>query len=344
MTQLLRQIGVARALFASFNVALLVLVNAASAAEGKSETKPTYDARLSNYAYPFSVKTFSFSSQGQPLEMAYMHLQGDENQPTVVLLHGKNFAADYWEKTAAFLHGKGYSVLMPDQIGFGKSTKPAHYQFSLPALAHNTHALVTSLGIKQPIVMGHSMGGMLAMRYSLMYGKNVQRLVLVNPIGLEDYLDYVEYKDVAFFYANERDKTVEDVREYQRKHYYDGKWRDAYEDLIEIHKGWINGDDWQRVAWNNALTYDMIFTGSVVDELDELQVPTTLIIGTRDTTGPGRGWKKPGVEYTLGEYDKLGKRTAERIPNAELLEIPGVGHLPQFEAFDAYVKHLEQVF
>lgn len=304
--------------------------NTALAVEARPGKQPVYDARLSDYAYPFPVKTFSFTSQDQPLEMAYMHLKGEKDKPAVVLLHGKNFAADYWEKTAEFLQGKGYGVLMPDQIGFGKSSKPAHYQFSLQALANNTRALVDSLGIEKPIIMGHSMGGMLAMRYSLMYGDDVRRLVLVNPIGLEDYLDYVQYKDVDFFYEKELDKTVADVLEYQRKHYYDGKWSDAYEELIQIHKGWLNGDDWQRIAWNNALTYDMIFTGSVVDELDELQVPTTLIIGTRDTTGPGRGWKKPGVNYQLGQYDKLGKLTAERIPNAELMEIPGIGHLPQF--------------
>lgn len=307
-------------------------------------SEPAYDARLSSYEYPFPVKTFRVSSQRQDLEMIYMYLEPKQDKPVVLLLHGKNFSAAYWERIANWLQEKGYGVLMPDQIGFGKSSKPQHYQFSLQALAHNTRNLVDSLDLKATVVMGHSMGGMLAMRYSLMFPEAVTKLVLINPIGLEDYLDYVQYKDPAFFYKRELSKSIEDVRQYQRQHYYDGKWSKDYEELIEIHKGWINGDDWKQVAWNNALTYDMIFTGNVVDELDEMEVPVTLIIGTRDTTGPGRGWKKQGVDYKLGQYDELGEKAVERIPDARLMEIPGLGHLPQFEDWQAFEKRLEKVF
>ncbi|WP_084645857.1 alpha/beta fold hydrolase [Marinimicrobium agarilyticum] len=309
-----------------------------------ADESPSYDARLSDYPYPFDVHTFAFDSQRQPLEMAYMHLPAKGDKSTVLLLHGKNFAADYWENTAAYLHAKGYGVLMPDQIGFGKSSKPAHYQFSFEALAANTKALVDKLGIEQVSVMGHSMGGMLATRYALQYGDSVERLVLVNPVGLEDYLRYVQYKDPSFFYQQELGKTLDKVRAYQKKNYYDGEWKPEYEALTQIHAGWINGPDWERVAWNNALTYDLIFTGAVANEFDQLTVPTFLIIGTRDTTGPGRGWKKPGVDYELGRYDQLGERVAQQIPNATLFELEDVGHMPQFEAFDRYRERLDKIF
>ncbi|RUO78023.1 alpha/beta fold hydrolase [Idiomarina seosinensis] len=305
---------------------------------------PQYDARLSSYDYPFAVHTYEFDSQRQKLEMAYMHLPAKDNRPTVLLLHGKNFAADYWQATASYLHDKGYGVLMPDQIGFGKSSKPAHYQFSFEALANNTKALAESLGIEQIIVMGHSMGGMLATRYALNHADRVEKLVLVNPVGLEDYLRYVQYKDPAFFYTNEQGKTIDQIRAYQRKNYYDGKWSEEYEALIQIHAGWINGADWEQVAWNNALTYDMIFTGNVSNEFDQLTVPTHLILGTRDTTGPGRGWKKEGEDYPLGRYDRLGETVIEQIPDGYLYELEGVGHMPQFEAFDRYRQQLNKIF
>lgn len=298
-----------------------------------------YDARLSAYDYPFPVETFAVPSQGQNLEMAYMHLPAD-GRPTVLLLHGKNFSGAYWADTAHYLQSRGYGVLMPDQVGFGKSSKPPCYQYSFEALASHTRALARFLGVDDLAVMGHSMGGMLAVRYALMYPRSVKWLVLVNPIGLEDYLDYVEYRDPAFFYERELDKTMEDIRAYQRTNYYDGAWSPAYEALIRIHEGWINGPDWPRVAWNNALTTDLIFTGAVVDELPELTMPTHLIIGTRDRTGPGRAWKRPGVDYRLGQYGELGRRAAAAIPRATLHELPGVGHLPQFEAFPAYRQRL----
>ncbi|MBS3805703.1 MAG: alpha/beta hydrolase [Oleiphilaceae bacterium] len=330
-----------RSLIYTLFTACLLGLSASGVAD---DQKPEYDARLSGYSYPFDVHTFEFDSQRQSLEMAYMHLPAEDGRPTVLLLHGKNFAADYWEGTADYLHEKGYGVLMPDQVGFGKSSKPAHYQFSFEALAHNTRALVSTLAIDKLIVMGHSMGGMLATRYALNHADGVEELVLVNPVGLEDYLRYVQYKDPAFFYDRERDKTIDQVRSYQRKNYYDGQWSDDYEALIQIHSGWINGPDWERVAWNNALTYDMIFTGSVANEFDQLTVPTHLILGVRDTTGPGRGWKKQGVDYQLGRYDQLGQTVVEQIPDARLYELEGVGHMPQFEAFDRYRRQLDKIF
>ncbi|WP_020210879.1 alpha/beta fold hydrolase [Gilvimarinus chinensis] len=311
---------------------------------GSLAQEPSFDARLSEYPYPYPVHNYEFTSQRQSLEMAYMHLPAAQGKKTVVLMHGKNFASDYWQKTAQYLHDRGYGVLMPDQVGFGKSSKPAHYQFSAEALVANTYALVQKLKINKPILMGHSMGGMLASRYALNYAAQVSELVLVNPVGLEDYLKYVDYKDPQFFYHNELNKTAADVIAYQQKNYYDGKWSDEYEALTTIHKGWINGPDWQTVAWNNAQTYDVIFTGAVINEFEQLSMPVHLIIGTRDTTGPGRGWKKPGVTRTLGQYDQLGKTAAEKIPNATLHELEGIGHMPQFEAFDRYRKILNTIF
>lgn len=323
---------------------LRLVIISVLASLAQAEEAPMFGARLGGYEYPYPVQMHEFRSQRQTLEMAYMHLEAKGVQPTVLLLHGKNFAADYWQNTAEWLRERGYGVLMPDQIGFGKSSKPEHYQFSFEALADNTRAIVDKLGIERVVVMGHSMGGMLATRYTLRYPDTVEKLVLVNPVGLEDYLDYVQYKDPQFFYERELNKTAEDVIAYQKKHYYDGQWSQDYEALTTIHKGWINGPDWAQVAWNNALTYDLIFTGAVVNEFEDIPVPTHLIIGTRDTTGPGRGWKKPGVEVRLGQYDKLGKRAARTIPDATLHELTGIGHMPQFEAFDRYREILEEVF
>ena len=86
------------------------------------------------------------------------------------MLHGKNFCAATWEQTIEALSDAGYRVIAPDQIGFCKSSKPARYQSAFQQLAHNTHALLESLGIDQGgHLIGHSTGGMLAMRYALMY-------------------------------------------------------------------------------------------------------------------------------------------------------------------------------
>ena len=78
-------------------------------------------------------------------------------------------------------------MIAPDQIGFCKSTKPQHYQYSFEQLAANTHALLKSLGIGTAIIMGHSIGGMLAIRYALTYPGRHRAAGLVDPLGLEDW-------------------------------------------------------------------------------------------------------------------------------------------------------------
>ncbi len=102
-------------------------------------------------------------------------------------MHGKNFCGATWDATIAVLVEAGYRVVVPDQVGFCASTKPEHYQYSFQQLATNTAALLDCLGVAYAIVVGHSTGGTLATRYALLHPDTVDRLVLVNPIGLEDW-------------------------------------------------------------------------------------------------------------------------------------------------------------
>jgi pimeloyl-ACP methyl ester carboxylesterase len=306
------------------------------------DSKLVYDAELSSYDYDFDVNYFPVQSQRQSLKMAYVYLKGDANKPVVTLMHGKNFNADYWTETALFLQKKGYGVVIPDQLGFGKSSKPVDYQYSFAVLAQHTQALLASLEIEKSIILGHSMGGMLASRFALMFPLSTEKLVLLNPIGLENYLKYVEYKDTDFFFKGELAKTADGIKSYQQKNYYDGRWSDQYEALTHYMIGQLNGPDNEIIAWVNAKTYDMIFTQPVITEFKDLAVPVSLIIGTRDRTGPGRNWMRAGVDYELGRYDRLGKVAAELIPNAKLIELSDLGHLPQVENFKRFTMALEE--
>ena len=301
----------------------------------------TFDARLSGYEYPLEVKSYDFSSQNKQLQMAYMYLPAKEGMPTVTLLHGKNFNGAYWQTTADFLSDKGYGVLIPDQIGFGKSSKPKDYQYSFADLAQNTKGLIDSLGIQSTIIVGHSMGGMLASRFSLLYPDSVSKLILLNPIGLENYLHYTQYKDVEFFYENELKQSPDKIVEYQKKNYYDGAWNDQYAELVVPLVGVLQGPDWTDVAYVNALTYDMIFTQPVIQDFPNFEVPVSLIIGTRDRTGPGRGWKRDGVEFELGRYDLIGERIKAINPDIKVIELEGLGHLPQIEDFERFTAIFE---
>lgn len=107
-------------------LATLLLTGAifgASAAEPAREQLATdnnqvYGPELQGFDYPHPVQTFSFTSQRQPMKMAYMEVRPKQpNGRVAVLLHGKYFCAATWDETIETLAGAGYRVIAPDQIG-----------------------------------------------------------------------------------------------------------------------------------------------------------------------------------------------------------------------------------
>lgn len=292
-----------------------------------------YGPRLEGFDYPYPVKTFALESQRQPLEMAYLDIAPPRSPiGTVVLLHGKNFCAATWQETITPLLDAGYRVIAPDQIGFCRSSKPAGYQYSFGQLAANTHALLEQLGVQRAHIVGHSMGGMLAARYALLYPQATQSLSLVNPIGLEDWKALgVPWRSVDAWYSSELKTTYESIRNYQLDVYYSGDWQPAFDHWARMQAGLYAGAGKETVAWSQALTSDMVFNQPVVYELKNLTVPTTLFIGQKDRTAIGRDQAPPALKATLGDYPALGKAAAAAIPGAQLVEFDELGHSPQVQ-------------
>jgi pimeloyl-ACP methyl ester carboxylesterase len=291
------------------------------------------DSELEGFAYPYPVKHFEFTSQGEHLQMAYMDVAPQKaSGRTAVLLHGKNFCAATWQATIVALTAAGYRVVAPDQIGFCKSTKPPHYQYTFQQLARNTRALLNSLGIKGVTLIGHSTGGMLAIRYALMYPREIGQLVLVDPIGLEDWKALgVPSISLDEWYARELKVSANGIRDYERETYYAGHWSEAYEPWVQMLAQLNTGPGKTLVAWNSAAIYDMIYTQPVVYELKNITVPTLLMIGDKDNTAIGKDFSPPEVRSVLGHYAELGKNAARQIPNAKLVEFPELGHAPQIQ-------------
>jgi pimeloyl-ACP methyl ester carboxylesterase len=308
---------------------------------------PAYGPELEGFSYPAPVHQFKFTSQQVPLHMAYMDVKpAQPNGRTVVLLHGKNFCGATWAGTMDALSGAGYRVVVPDQVGFCKSSKPRHYQFSFHQLAANTHALLESLGVKQATIIGHSTGGMLAVRYGLMYPQATAQLVLANPIGLEDWKTLgVPSLGVDKWYERELQTNADKIRAYERATYYVNQWKDEYEPWVQMLAGMYRGPGRHLVAWNSALLYDMIYTQPVVYEFPLLKMPVLLLIGDKDTTAIGKDAAPPELRAQLGNYPVLAGRAAQQIPNATLVEFPNLGHAPQMQdpaAFhEALLKGLE---
>jgi pimeloyl-ACP methyl ester carboxylesterase len=308
-------------------LAALVLAVAAAVVPARA------DPYLADFAYPFPVAKFDLRSQGQDLWMAYMDVApAQPNGRTAVLLHGKNFCGATWESAVRALTGAGYRVIVPDQIGFCRSAKPRAYQFSLHQLAANTHALLQSLKVEQPLIIGHSMGGMLGIRYTLMYPADTGALVLVNPIGLEDWkAKGVPLATVDELYAKELKTTAASIKAYQQSVYYHGEWRPEYDRWVNMLAGMYAGRDGDLVAWDQALTTDMALSQPVIYEVDQIKVPTLLLIGMKDTTALGKDRASPEAAKGLGNYAALAPAVTARIKGAALVTFEELGHAPQVE-------------
>lgn len=300
----------------------------------------TAGAQSQKIAYPYPVSNFPLTVELENFQMAYMDIRPDSgNGQSVLLLHGKNFNGYYWKDVIKFLVAKGYRVIVPDQLGFGESSRAkVHYSFSL--LAYNSKKLLDFLDIKKVNIIGHSMGGILGVRFALMYPQAVNKLVLENPIGLEDYKTFVPYYPLDSIYRHELASNFESLKKYHQTYY--SQWLPEYEKLVEVQAADLNKPDRNDRAWVNALTYQMIYDQPVSYELKNLSVPTLLIIGQDDRTIVGKNWVPEDRLYRHGQYPQLGQWARSQIVGSRLVELDGVGHIPHVQDMERFKKALEE--
>lgn len=305
----------------------------------KVSAQDSVSITLSNVKYPYPVQYLTVNTEGQSIQMAYMDIMpGKPNGKTAMLFHGKNFGGYYWTNVINALTAKGYRVVVPDQVGFGKSDKAfIHYSFHL--LARFNKKLLDTLGVNKVTLLGHSMGGMLATRFTLMYPDKVDKLLLEDPIGLEDYRTFVPYISIDQQYQTELKTTYESVKKYYTDSYF-VSWKPEYEYLVKIGAGPSKSVNFARYAKVAALTYTMIYEQPVYYEFSLLKVPTVLFIGNQDKTIIGKALLSPEAKAQHGQYKLLGPATAKKIPNSKLVAFDNCGHIPHVEIPKKFLTEL----
>jgi pimeloyl-ACP methyl ester carboxylesterase len=305
----------------------------------KVSAQDSLSITLSNLKYPFPVKFFDVRAENQNIRMAYMDVMpANPNGKTVMLFHGKNFGGYYWTNVINALTAKGYRVLVPDQIGFAKSDKPLiHYSFHL--LAQFNKELLDKLGIQNVMLLGHSMGGMLATRFALLYPDRVNKLLLENPIGLEDYKTFVPYVSVDEQYQTELKTTYESVKKYYTESYFT-TWKPDYDYLVNIGSGPSKSVNFPRYAKVASLTYAMIYEQPICYEFGLIKAPTILFVGKEDNTIIGKALLSDEEKAKHGQYKILGPETAKNIPGCKLVEFDNCKHIPHIEITRQFLDEL----
>jgi pimeloyl-ACP methyl ester carboxylesterase len=284
---------------------------------------------LEGITYPYPVSYLDLNIQGQSLRMAYMDVAptGKPNGKAVLLLHGKGFTGSYWGGVIRLLTGQGYRVVAPDQIGFGKSAKP-DIRYSFDLLARNTKTLLDHLGITKAAVLGHSMGGMLAVYFARDYPETTSVLILENPIGLEDYRSVIKPVPLATLFETEMRQTPQSYRAFM--HAFFLGWPPTAEHYVDIFSRVLKSPEYPRWAMASALTYQMIFDEPIRQEYRYLQMPVLLIIGQGDHSAFFRRYA-PEAAKSLGHWTELGRQAVKDLPHGTLVEIEGSGHVPHIE-------------
>lgn len=288
--------------------------------------------------YPYPVKSISILLDGQELKMAYMDVSPlIPNGESVLLLHGKNFTGFYWKEVIDFLSKAGFRVVVPDQVGWGLSSKPS-MKYSFEMLATNNKILLDSLKIGKINVIGHSMGGMLATRFALLYPERALRLILEDPLGLEDYKKFVPFKTIEQQYNQELGGNYAKFKKNQQSYY--PVWKPEYEQYVKLQAGPLKQKDYNTVAYINALTYQMIYEQPVLYEFNKLRLPTLLIIGELDRTILGKEMLTKEQQQLHGNFPILGNKAKLMIKNSKLIVIAGVGHIPHIQTPSKFNKYL----
>jgi pimeloyl-ACP methyl ester carboxylesterase len=302
-------------------------LNAQQARKAPADVEPasiTYE----NIPYPYPVSYLPLTIYGQDVRMAYMDVApaGQPNGRTVVLLHGMNFGGFYFGRPIEALRNAGFRVVVPDQIGFGRSSKPiAPYNFHDMAL--NTRTLLQKLGVTKAAVVGHSMGGMLAARFAASYPDVTERVVLYDPIGLTDVRWEQPWRSAEDAYkalmARSNDQAWEAAYA-NIERYFPGAWKPEYERFVRILYAPTLSSDWPRLAMVQAIYRQITYLDPVVHDWEHIKAKALVIGGERDGQN----------------FPALAKHIANTIPGAQLKIFPGLGHVPHIQAPELFNREL----
>ena len=260
---------------------------------------------------------------GVPARIHYVELN-PEGAQTIVLLHGLGSYLKFWRYQIDWLAAQGYRVIALDMLGYGKSAKPAQFPYTMVAMADVVHAFVTKLGIEQPILFGHSMGGQTALTYAIRHPDKLTALVLAAPAGFEKFSS----REKAWFKSVFNTTLIKSVGEsglwgtVRRSNFY--RWQPEYAWLIEERARVRLTEEFDAYAYANVKSvHGLLETGFTRSHLDKVTAPTLIVYGDKDRLIPNR-FMHGGPTSEIMAY-------GERIPDVQIVELVDCGHTVQID-------------
>jgi pimeloyl-ACP methyl ester carboxylesterase len=315
-------------------VAARVTVLLALVAAAPAFALEPYGIALEGFAYPWSVSFMDVQAGPHAARLAYMDVAptGAANGRAVLLFHGRNFPASYFEPLIRVLAQEGYRVIAPDQIEFGKSSKFDDVPVSFDMMATHMAALLDTLGLAHVDVIAHSMGNMAAVRFTRTFPARVDKLVMYGPVGLEDYRFYVP--------PVQRERLLKQESELSGSAYFKQLY-DTYgltlpteqvQAFVDIRERMKGSAEWPRWVAAYIASFYAMWGQPVVHELPLVDKQVLMMVGTRDHTAPGKAFAPPELRDRMGHVAERAAEVAKTMPHARVEMFEGVGHLIHLEA------------
>jgi pimeloyl-ACP methyl ester carboxylesterase len=304
------------------------LLGCASLSMAQPPSEPPADwgpvsASMAEIPYPHPVEYMPVTHFGQDGLKAYMDVAptGEANGQTVMLFHGMNFAGIGFAPTIEALTQAGFRVVVPDRIGYGRSSK-MDIPYNLHIFASDARKLLNHLGIEESAIVGHSMGGMLAARFAMTYPDTTTHVVFVNQIGMSDQRQNRPWRDVEEAAVSVRENTSYQSILANHMRYYNTEIKPEYLEFVRYQYGQTLTSAWPLLARIRAWQQAILYFDPVVYDWQHIDTKA-LVLGGAD-------------DRLTSDFAGQARMVAESLQNAELTLYPGIGHNPHFENPEQY--------
>jgi pimeloyl-ACP methyl ester carboxylesterase len=255
---------------------------------------------------------------------------GSDDAPPALLLHSWSGNWRVWEATMQHLDGQ-YRFIVPDQLGFGQSDKPSGEYYCIAQQAERARFILHHFGYDRARVMGHSMGGQIALTLAGSYPEVVEQLIVVDPAVTgkihpfsRPMLVFIDLMRRGIMWPMELILKlglllpalgVQIMRVFFP--------RPAEQQAAAIY--WAKQIVADGQAYSGPWAQKAISEWDVTPLLPQINAPTLAIWGTRDYC------------IAISECDRL----AAHILDFRAVRIPGSGHFPMIDDFDRYIQAVE---
>ena len=247
--------------------------------------------------------------------------------PPIVLVHGLSSWMGFWEYQVPEL-AKDRRVLALDLPGYGASGRP-DAPCTPPWYAELLSRWLTTIQVERAVIVGHSMGGQIAMTLALEHPEQVDRLILSAPAGFEILPEGVNRWLKAYWTESRALDATEDQTRTTFHNFVFNKQDAGTERLLEERVRMRDTAAFRGTAVAVSRSVAGMIDHPVLDRLGEIKVPTLIVFGTDDHM-------IPNPFFTRGPTRAIAEKGARAIPDATLEMIPGAGHTVHHDAPEAF--------